>query len=148
VSTGLGIAIEGLVALLLLITIGYCVMLNKRLARLKADEQTLKATISELITATEMAERAIAGLKVTVLECDHSLGQRLRAAETMATDLAHRTAAGEQVIGKLAQIAGLSRTVEPAPPPSAFAATDARATAAAAQAFAIRARLRANGQAA
>jgi len=34
-------------------------LLNKRLFGSKADEQSLKATIGELITATEIAERAI-----------------------------------------------------------------------------------------
>mgnify|MGYP007041042221 CR=1 FL=1 len=55
----LGLAIESLVAVLLMLTIGYCWLLNKRLQRLKADEHSLKATIAELITATEIAERAI-----------------------------------------------------------------------------------------
>ena len=56
-SNTFGLMIESLVALLLLLTIGYCFILNNRLRRLKADELALKATISELITATEMAER-------------------------------------------------------------------------------------------
>ena len=61
VSNGFGVMIEALVAVLLLITIGYCIVLDKRLRRFRADEHSLKATISELITATEIAERAIAG---------------------------------------------------------------------------------------
>ena len=75
--------IESLVAVLLLLTIGYCVVLNRRLKKLKADEQALRDMIAELITATEIAERAIAGLKVTVQDCDQTLGERLRAAERM-----------------------------------------------------------------
>src|SRR5262249_31072843 len=59
----LGLMIETLVAILLLLTIGYCMLLNKRLKRLKADEHSLKAVIAELITATEIAERAIGGLE-------------------------------------------------------------------------------------
>ena len=39
----LGLMIETLVAILLLLTIGYCMLLNKRLRRLKADEHSLKA---------------------------------------------------------------------------------------------------------
>jgi hypothetical protein len=153
VSNGLGVVIESLVALLLLITIGYCLMLNKRLTRLKADEQTLKATISELITATEIAERAIAGLKLTVQECDQSLGERLKVAQAMSVSIAKQISSGEQVVGKLAQIAGLSPQLAaapaamPAPTPTPVA-PDARATVAAAQAFAARARLRAQGAAA
>ena len=61
VSHGFGLMIESLVALLLLLTIGYCIALNRRLKRLRADEQSLKATIAELITATEIAERAVSG---------------------------------------------------------------------------------------
>jgi hypothetical protein len=64
-SHSFGFAIESLVAILLILTIGYCMLLNTRLKRLKADEHSLKATIAELITATEIAERAIGGLKHT-----------------------------------------------------------------------------------
>src|SRR6266480_1878458 len=41
-SHSLGIAIESLVAILLMLTIGYCMLLNKRLKRLKADELSLQ----------------------------------------------------------------------------------------------------------
>lgn len=87
-SNGFGIIIEGVVSVLLLLTISYCMLLNSRLKRLKADEQSLKATISELITATEIAERAIAGLKLTVRDCDKNLGERLRTAERFSADIA------------------------------------------------------------
>jgi hypothetical protein len=46
VSFSFGLMIESLVAVLLLITIGYCMILNRRLKRLRGDEQALKATIS------------------------------------------------------------------------------------------------------
>jgi len=38
--------IESLVAVLLVLTIGYCMLLNKRLKRLKAHEQSQKAAAS------------------------------------------------------------------------------------------------------
>ncbi len=69
-SHSLGIAIESLVAVLLMVTIGYCMLLNTRLKRLKADEHSLKATIAELITATEIAERAIGGLEQALADVD------------------------------------------------------------------------------
>ena len=81
-----GFMIEALVAVLLVVTIGYCMLLNKRLLRLKADEQSLKATIGELITATEIAERAIGGLKHTVRDVNENLGEQIAA----ATDLSER----------------------------------------------------------
>ena len=79
-SHSFGMAIESLVAVLLLLTIGYCMLLNTRLKRLKADEHSLKATIAELITATEIAERAIGGLKHTVRDVNENLGNQLTSA--------------------------------------------------------------------
>lgn len=141
----MGILIEGLVAILLMVTIGYCALLNNRLKRLKANEQSLKATISELITATEIAERAIGGLKLTVRDCDQGLGQRLREAETLSAELATQIDAGATVLNRLAQIAAAAR---PAEPPVPAIAPDVKATAAAAQAFAARRSVRAKGVAA
>ena len=74
-SHSLGLMIESLVAVLLMLTIGYCMLLNTRLKRLKADEHSLKATIAELITATEIAERAIGGLKHTVRDVNEQSRQ-------------------------------------------------------------------------
>jgi len=144
VSHAFALIIESLVAILLLVTIGYCVVLNKRLKRLKADEQSLKATISELITATEIAERAIAGLKVTVRECDQDLGERLRTAERFCADMERQLAGGEDVLDRLTRIVLASR---PEPVPMAPIA-DPRALVAAAHAFAERARSRLDGRAA
>jgi hypothetical protein len=143
VSHVFALIIEGLVAILLAVTISYCSVLNGRLKRLKADEQSLKATISELITATEIAERAIAGLKVTVRECDQNLGERLRTAERFSADMAHQLAAGTEVLDRLGRIVAATRPEAAAPP-----ASDPRAMVAAAQAFADRARARLGGRAA
>jgi chromosome segregation ATPase len=141
--------IESVVAVLLLLTIGYCMLLNRRLRRFKADEHSLKATISELITATEIAERAIAGLKVTVRDCDQNLGERLRTAERFAADIARQVEAGEDILNRLTQIAVAARPQQDSPSQQApTSPPDAKAMLAAAQAFAERARSRANGLAA
>src|SRR2546421_11006329 len=100
----LGIAIESLVALLLMLTIGYCMLLNARLKRLKADEHSLKATIGELITATEIAERAIGGLKHTVRDVNENLGAQLASAEEMAQQLKKQLAEGQGVFRRLSKI--------------------------------------------
>jgi hypothetical protein len=140
-SNGLGLMIESLVAVLLLLTIGFCVVLNGRLKKLKADEQALKGTISELITATEIAERAIAGLKMTVRDCDQNLSERLRAGEALASELGRQLEGGRQVLAQLAQITLAARPHNPQPEPQP-ALPDAQATAQAAAAFAARARAR------
>ena len=154
-SNGLGLMIESLVAILLVLTISYCFMLNQRLKRFKADEQSLKATISELITATEIAERAITGLKVTVHDCDQNIGERLRAAERFSADISVQIEAGEVVLRRLSQIASAARPLAtPAvqAPVAQIAvapsAPDTRDLVAAANAIAERTRSRVSGLAA
>jgi len=136
-----GYMIESMVSVLLLLTILYCVRLNKQLRLLKADEQSLRATISELITATEIAERAIGGLKATMRDGEQNLSERLVRVENLSADLEGQIAAGEVVLAKLARIAGATRET---PPP----VSEAKMVAAAAQAFAERTRARLGGRAA
>ncbi len=101
----LGMAIETLVAVLLMLTIGYCMLLNTRLKRLKADEHSLKAVIAELITATEIAERAIGGLKLTVRDVNENLGSQLASATQMSEQLKQQLAEGDHVVRRLSKIA-------------------------------------------
>jgi chromosome segregation ATPase len=141
-SHSLGLVIESLVAVLLMLTIGYCMVLNKRLKRLKADEHSLKATIAELITATEIAERAIGGLKHTVRDVNENLGSQLAAATQMSGHLKSMLAEGDGIIRRLSKIAIAARPTQEAQeaeaaPPKVSAA---KAVAAAAEAFSDRRR--------
>jgi hypothetical protein len=140
-SHTLGIAIESLVTVLLVLTIGYCMLLNKRLKRLKADEHSLKATIAELITATEIAERAIGGLKHTVRDVNENLGSQLTAATQMSAHLKNQLAEGDSVIRRLSKIVLAARPGSEAPPAEpAQKLSTAKAVAAAAEAFSERRR--------
>ncbi|MEP7031781.1 MAG: DUF6468 domain-containing protein [Pseudolabrys sp.] len=140
-----GFLIESMVSILLLLTILYCVRLNKQLRLLKADEQSLRATISELITATEIAERAIAGLKATMREGEESLTARLDRGERVSADIELQLKAGDELLTKLTRIAGVGGKADE---PSPSISPDAKAIASAAQAFADRTRARMSGQAA
>ena len=134
-----GFLVETMVSVLLLLTILYCVRLNNQLRLLKADEQSLRATISELITATEIAERAIGGLKATMREGEQTLSERLNRSEQISADIELQLKAGEILLAKITRIAGAGRVPEePAVP-------DAKSVAAAAQAFAERTRSRLAG---
>ncbi len=155
----LGMAIEALVAVLLLITIGYCMLLNNRLKRLRSDEHSLKAVIAELITATEIAERAIGGLKHAVRDVNENLGDQLTSAGEMSALLKRQLAECDHVVRRLSKITIAARpqnqvqsqaqnpapnqayVIEPEParlpPPKP---SSAKAVAAAAQAFSERRR--------
>lgn len=151
-SYGFGLTIEALVAILLLLTILYCARLNTQLQKLKADEKLMKASVAELVMATDRAERAIGGLRLTATEADDTLGVRLREAEAYCKAMASSLQAGEDVLNRLRKIAyansllGGEGTPEPDSPTPA--ANDAKAVAAAAQAFSERTRARGNGRAA
>jgi uncharacterized protein DUF6468 len=124
---------------LLMLTIGYCILLNARLKRLKADEHSLKAVIAELITATEIAERAIGGLKLTVRDVNENLGSQLVSAAELSLQLKKQLAEGDAVFRRLSRIASAAR---PASEPELAAPkiSAAQAVAAAAQAFSERRR--------
>ena len=138
-----GFLVETMVSVLLLLTILYCVRLNKQLRLLKADENSLRATISELVTATEIADRAIAGLKSMMQQGEQALSEKLERGEVLAAELDLHLSAGNQLLARLVRIAGVTRPVGESP-----AVQDAKAVAAAAQAFADRARTRLSDQAA
>jgi hypothetical protein len=136
VSHSIGIVIESLVAALLVLTIGYCMLLNKRLKLLKADEHSLKATIAELITATEIAERAIGSLKHTVRDVNEHLGDKIASATDISEQLKKQLIEGDNVLRRLSKIAIAAR------PPAAEAApaSPAKTLLEAAQAFTERRR--------
>ena len=117
----IGLLIEGLVSVLLLITIGFCVALHRRLGLLRADEHILRATIGELGSATKRAESAIAGLRAMADRTEETLGQRARGAERLVRDLERQITAGEKVLNR---IVAISRAASPSPPRPA--ATPAR----------------------
>jgi hypothetical protein len=105
----LGLMIETLVAVLLVVTIGYCMLLNNRLKRLRSDEHSLKAVIAELITATEIAERAIGGLKHAVRDVNENLGDQLASAMKMSDHLKRQLSECDQVVRRLSKIAIAAR---------------------------------------
>ena len=152
-----GLMIECLVAALLVLTILYCARLNNHIGQLKADEKLMKASIVELVLATEKAERAIGGLKITAREADETLGARLRESEAYCTAMAGHLKAGEDVLSRLRKIAYANKLLAgeatAAKPESPVRRDDVRtqdpkAVVAAAQALAERAMARVHGRAA
>ncbi|MFC5395955.1 DUF6468 domain-containing protein [Bosea vestrisii] len=139
-----------LVGCLLVATIATCFVLSKRIERLKADESAMRQTIGALISATDTAERAIAGLKLTLGDCDRTLAERLQTAERYAADLAQQIEAGKTVMERIGQIVSAATMVVPKaePTPEKPALSRMASTADAAAAIRARAARRLEGQAA
>ncbi|KKB85003.1 hypothetical protein VW29_08275 [Devosia limi DSM 17137] len=114
----LGLFVEIAVAILLALTIGYCVVLNERLKRLHADRDALRQMVTDLIGATNLANTAIKELKTTAVEADLSLTARLEEAERFGIELANHVTAGTMLMERIAKITSVARhsqAMAPAP---------------------------------
>lgn len=118
----LGLMVEGAVAILLMLTIGYCIVLNERLKKLHADRDLLRQMVVDLVSATDLANKAIGGLREAASEADITLDGRLREAERFAMELANHVSAGQSVMERIARITDAARNheafAEPAPVPT------------------------------
>lgn len=118
----LGMVVEGSVAVLLAVTIGYCVILNSRLKRLHGDREQLQKMVGDLMQATALANHAVMELKTAALEADTKLSERLEEATALQQSLVENVSVGSQLIEKIARITAAAKTQ---PLPEARAA-DAR----------------------
>ena len=118
---GLGMIVESSVAVLLAVTIGYCVILNARLKRLHADRETMAKTVGDLVQATSLANAAVMELKTAALDAETKLYDRLEEAASFEKSLAGHVATGSQLIEKILRITKAARTQQLAE--SAAAAT-------------------------
>ena len=108
--------VETSVAVLLAVTIGYCVILNSRLKRLHADRGMLQKMVADLIQATTLANAAVMEMKTAALEADTKLSERLAQAEKFQDELDGQLATGTQLIEKIARITAAAKTM-PLPEP-------------------------------
>jgi hypothetical protein len=117
----LGIVVEGAVAILLVMTIGYCVILNQRLKRLHQDKDIMRQMVADLVGATNLANQAIKELKATAVEADLTLNSRLEEAERFGIELANHVNAGNVLMERIARITSVakhSRAIEPVEEPN------------------------------
>ncbi|WP_375451986.1 DUF6468 domain-containing protein [uncultured Devosia sp.] len=117
----LGFFVESAVAILMALTIGYCVVLNARLKRLHADRDVLRQMVADLVGATNLANQAIKELKATALDADVALNARLEQAERFGIELANHVSAGTVLMDRIARITSVARhsqAIEPIEEPN------------------------------
>mgnify|MGYP001314959166 CR=1 FL=1 len=105
----MGLFIEAAVAALMALTLGYCVVLNRRLGRLHADRESLKLMVGDLVTATNLANQAIKELKATAVEADMTLSARLEEAERFGIELANHVTSGTALMQRIARANNIAR---------------------------------------
>jgi len=89
------------VAVLLLTTIGYAVVLNRRLGVLRSDRTKLQELIQALTAATTNAQAGIAGLRQTVEELGAEVEKKLATTRGLKDDLTYLIERGSAVADRL-----------------------------------------------
>lgn len=120
-----GLILDIVVAVLLVITICYAVMLNRRLARLRRDKEELNALARTFGDATVRADDAIGKLRTTA----STLEQRITKAEQLRDDLVFLVERGGTTADQLEQLVRQARDdigVVPRPRPADAPAASAR----------------------
>jgi len=90
------------VALLLIATIGYSVVLNRRLTSVRADRDKFEALVKNLNTASQRAEAAIGNLRTTAEDLGRRLEKRVEEARGLSDDLVYMIERGSGIADKLA----------------------------------------------
>ena len=98
---------------LLAVTIGYCVILERRLAAVRKGQDGLKSTITELNAAISGAGASLRALKAAAGESAEMLDKRLSSARSLTDELALLTASGERIAQRM------DRSVSPGATPRA-----------------------------
>ena len=119
-----------LVAALLVATIVYAVRLNKRLAVLREDRAQLQDMIKGLQKATEQADEAVGGLRLSAADAGRSLHDVVERAQALKSDLMFITEKADGAADRLEAVLKAQREapIAPAAPSAAAQAapTEAR----------------------
>jgi len=98
----IGLIVEVVVAALLLVTIGYCYVVERRLASLRSGQDGLREVIAALNSATQQAQASVLQLKAAGETCSADLKKAIADARTLADELSVMVEAGDGVAERLA----------------------------------------------
>jgi hypothetical protein len=97
-----GVLLDGLLAVLLVATIAWCFILNRRLGNIRAASQQMKDLVGNFSTATEQAQAGIKALKQAAEVDGAELQDIVNAARVLRDELAFLTEAGDTLANRLA----------------------------------------------
>ena len=119
--TNLTFYLELALEVLLAFTLGYCVILERRLAAVRKGQEGLKRHIGELNMAIAGAGASLRALKTAAGEAAHTLDERLKRARLHIDELSVLTASGERIAPRMegaAATPGVAREIPDMPLPS------------------------------
>ncbi len=95
------LALDVVVAVLLAVTIGYCVVLYRRLNQLRASQGEMSSAVKGFGAATERAQAGLLTLKTTGTELSGVLQERIDEARALNDDLSVLTDSGNRLADRL-----------------------------------------------
>ena len=99
--TNLTFYLELALEVLLAVTLGYCMMLERRLAAVRKGQEGLTRTIGELNMAIAGAGASLRALKAAAGEAAQTLDERLKRARLHIDELSVLTASGERIAQRM-----------------------------------------------
>jgi len=97
-----GLLLDGILAVLLLATVVYCYILNRRLGNIRAAGDQMKDLVGKFSTATEQAQAGIAALRQAAENDGQKLQDAMEMARVMRDELAFLTESGDALASRLA----------------------------------------------
>ena len=97
----LSMILELTLAVLLVPTLVCCFSVERRLKRLRQDQDSLKGTVLALNTAIVSANAGVARLREAASEADKSLGGKVTSARALVDELSLLTAACERIATRM-----------------------------------------------
>jgi len=97
------LVLDILVALLLVATIGYAAVLNRKLSNLRANRAEMEQAINDLTQASLRADQSAKGLKAVAREAEADLNAGLGKAQGLRDELAFLVERGERVAERVSQ---------------------------------------------
>ncbi|MDB5735488.1 MAG: hypothetical protein JWP16_828 [Alphaproteobacteria bacterium] len=115
IPANLTLYLEIALEVLLAFTLGYCVLLERRLAAVRKGQEGLSRTIGELNMAIAGAGASLRALKSAAGEAAQTLDERLKRARLHIDELSVLTASGDRIAARMESAAATPRVAREIP---------------------------------
>lgn len=112
-----GLMLETLVAVLLVVTIGYCFVLNRRLALLRHGQSEMHTVVLTLNQATEKARISVEQMRRNSISLTEELSEKIKSGRTLVDELGMMVESGNSIADRLAGTSSAGRSPVRAPNP-------------------------------
>ena len=105
-----GMILEGIVAILLVLTVGYCFVLDRRLQALRSGREELQKAVEDLNASIGRAQTTILDLKANAGDTARILEDRITKAQGLADELSLMVQSGNSIAERLADRPNSAKT--------------------------------------